>query len=193
MNVRFSAKDARLPEHVLHTMEKKLQQRLGAYYRHERQDEADSTTVLVKITERKHVFKVEINMPYGGQWLRTENQERDSALPALDKGIDVLERQVKKHKTRMTRNLRDSIKPGEDAALSALEMEVAADADEAADEDFRVVRLKSYESKPMTVQDAVLQMELLGHSFYMFHNTENNKICTAYRRNDGDYGLIELI
>ena len=187
MNVRFVTKDATLPEAVLRTMERKLHQRLGSYYRNEA---ADATAVLVKIAEKKHVFKVEINMPYGGQLLRTENEERDSAMPALDKGIDVLERQVKKHKTRMTRHLRDSIKPGEDAELLAAEVEVAAE--EAADEDFRVVKIKRYESKPMTVQDAVLQMELLGQSFYMFHNTDNNKICTAYRRNDGDYGLIEL-
>jgi len=187
MNVRFVTKDARLPEDVLRTMEKKLHQRLDAYYRNEG---ADPATVLVKIAEKKNVFKVEINMPYGGQQLRTENEERDSAMPALDKGIDVLERQVKKHKTRMTRHLRDSIKPGEDAELSALEAEV--DVDEAAGEDFRVVKIKRYEAKPMTVQDAVLQMELLGHNFYMFHNTESNQICTAYRRNDGDYGLIEL-
>ncbi|MCL2544799.1 MAG: HPF/RaiA family ribosome-associated protein [Clostridia bacterium] len=187
MTVRFVTKDARLPEKVLRTMEKKLQQRLGSYYRNEA---ADATTVLVKIAEKKNIFKVEINMPYGGQLLRTENEERDSAMPALDKGVDVLERQVKRHKTRMTRHLRDSIKPGEDAGL--LEIEAEAGDDAAAEEDFRVVKIKRYEAKPMTVQDAVLQMELLGHSFYMFHNTDNNKVCTAYRRNDGDYGLIEL-
>ena len=186
MNVRFVTKDARLPEDLLRTMEKKLHQRLDSYYR---SGEAD-VTVLVKIAEKKHVFKVEINMPYGGQLLRTENEERDSAMPALDKGIDVLERQVKRHKTRMTRHLRDSIKPGEDIELLDIEVEMEAEA--ADDEDFRVVKIKRYEAKPMTVQDAVLQMELLGHSFYMFHNTENNQICTAYRRNDGDYGLIEL-
>jgi len=185
MNVRFVTKDARLSEDVLRTMEKKLHQRLDSYYR---SGEADAATVLVKIAEKKSIFKVEINMPYGGQQLRTENEERDSAMPALDKGIDVLERQVKKHKTRMTRHLRDSIKPAEEADLAAME----AEGDPDGGEDFRVVKIKRYEAKPMTVQDAVLQMELLGHNFYMFHNTENNKICTAYRRNDGDYGLIEL-
>ena len=189
MNIRFVTKDARLPDDVVRTMEKKLHQRLDSYYRSEG---ADAAVVLVKVAERKRVYKVEINMPYGGQLLRTENEERDNAMPALDKGIDVLERQVKRHKTRMTRNLRDSIKPGDAEALAALEIEDGAVADAAADEDFRVVKIKRYESKPMTVQDAVLQMELLGHNFYMFYNTENKKVCTAYRRNDGDYGLIEL-
>ena len=187
MIVRFTVKEARLPEDVLHTMEKKLHQRLDSYYRSEPKD---ASAVLVKIAENKHVFKVEINMPYGGQLLRTENEERDSVMPALDKGIDVLERQVKKHKTRMTRNLRASIKPDEPVETAVDE---AAAAETAADEDFQVVRIKRYESKPMTVQDAVLQMELLGHSFYTFYNMESNKVCTVYRRNDGDYGLIELI
>ena len=188
MDVRFVAKDARLPEDALHTMEKKLRQRLDSYYRNDRIFVDVAPIVLVKISEKKRIFKVEINMPYGGQLLRTENEERDSAMPALDKGIDVLERQVKRHKTRMTRKLRDSIKPGE-----AADTPPDADTESDADGDFRVVKVKRHESKPMSVQDAVFQMELLGHSFYTFQNSENNKVCTAYRRNDGDYGLIELV
>lgn len=189
MNVRFAAKDARLPEDVLHTVEKKLHQRLDSYYRGE---PLDASTVLVKVAEKKRVYKVEINMPYGGQLLRTEHEERDNPMPALDKGIDVLERQIKKHKTRMTRNLRDTIKlselvPEPDESAAGIEIDGAESGD------FRVVKVKRYESKPMSVQDAVLQMELLGHNFYMFHNVESNRVCTAYRRNDGDYGLLELV
>ncbi len=184
MIVRFAAKDARLPEDILHTMEKKIHQRLDAYYRSEA---ADQTTLHVKITERKRMFKVEINMPYGGQMLRTENEERESAMPAVDKGIDVLERQIKKYKTRMNRNLRQSPEPEEEVTLADI-----TEAEEG-DEEFRVVKVKRYESKPMTVQDALLQMDLLGHNFFMFYNVENKAVCTAYRRNDGDYGLIELV
>ena len=183
MIVRFAAKDARLPEDILLSMEKKLHQRLDAYYRSE---PAEATTILVKASERKRVFKVEINMPYAGQMLRTENEERENAMPALDKGIDVLERQVKKYKTRMSRNLRQEPTP--------VEAVTVADVTEPVEDEieFRVVKVKRHESKPMTVQDALLQMDLLGHNFYMFFNTESNAVCTAYRRNDGDYGLIEL-
>jgi putative sigma-54 modulation protein len=187
MIVRFSAKDAALPENILYTMEKKLHQRLDGYYRGEA---ADATTIFVKASEKKRIFKVEINMPYDGQLLRSEHEERDNIMPALDKGIDVLERQIKKHKTRMTRHLRDSIKPG-DKVLDAPE---AAEIEEnEGDQEFRVVREKRYESKPMTTQDALLQMDLLGHNFYMFHNTDTGSVCTVYRRNDGDYGLIQLV
>jgi putative sigma-54 modulation protein len=187
MIVRFSTKDARISEDVLHTMEKKLHQRLDPFYRNE---PADATAVLVKITEKKRIYKLEINMPYGGQLLRAEHEERDHALPALDRGIDVLDRQIRKHKTRMVRGLRDSIK-ADDRAEPADPAEVAVPMEGA--EEFRVVRVKRYENKPMTVQDALLQMDLLGHSFYVFHNSETHSVCTAYRRNDGDYGLIELI
>ena len=175
MIVRFITKDAHVPQNVLDTMEKRLLQRLGVYYRGE---EEDASTIVVKITERKGIYKVEITMPYGGHQMRTENEERDLSLPALDKGIDILERQIKKLKTRLNRRLREV-------------PELAPEADEPEDA-FAVVKVKRYESKPMTVQDAILEMNLLGHAFFTFFNADSKQVCTVYRRNDGDYGLIEL-
>ena len=123
-----------------------------------------------------------MTMPYMGHTLRTENQEREISLPALDKGIDVLERQMKKLRTRLGRDLRK--KP------------VAAPADvpaeEPEEEEEAVVRVKRYAAKPMSVEDAILEMNLLGHSFYMFNNIESGKAATVYRRKDGGCGLIEL-
>lgn len=177
MIVRFVTKDAHVPQNVLDTMEKKLHQRLDAYYRSE---EEDASTIVVKITERKGIYKVEITMPYGGHQMRTENEERDLSLPALDKGIDILERQIKKHKTRINRRLREVPELASDAAA------------EEPDEPYAVVKIKHYESKPMSVQDAILEMNLLGHTFFTFYNADNKQVCTVYRRNDGDYGLIEI-
>ena len=139
---------------------------------------------MVKITERKGMYKVEITMPYAQHTLRTENEERDLAMPALDKGIDILERQVKKHKTRLTRNLRDVPQP----PVEPVETDVSPE-----DGDFEVVKVKRYERKPMSVQDAILEMNLLEHSFFTFFNAQTQQVCTVYRRADGDYGLIELI
>ena len=175
MIVRFITKDAHVPQNVLDTMEKRLLQRLGVYYRGE---EEDASTIVVKITERKGVYKVEITMPYGGHQMRTENEERDLSLPALDKGIDILERQIKKLKTRLNRRLREV-------------PELAPEADEPEDA-FAVVKVKRYENKPMTVQDAILEMNLLGHAFFTSFNADSKQVCTVYRRNDGDYGLIEI-
>ena len=119
-----------------------------------------------------------------GYTLRTENKEREISLPALDKGIDILERQMKKVRTRLSRDLRK--KPE-----LAVAPELPAEADEA--EDFgKVVRVKRHAAKPMTVEDAIVEMNLLGHNFYMFNNIETGNAATVYRRNDGDGGLIEL-
>lgn len=179
MIVRFVMKDAHVPAAVQETMNKRVHQRMDAYFKEEAED---ATVITVRITEQKSTYKVEMTMPYMGHTLRTENQEREISLPALDKGIDVLERQMKKLRTRLGRDLRK--KP------------VAAPADvpaeEPEEEEESVVRVKRYAAKPMSVEDAILEMNLLGHSFYMFNNIESGKAATVYRRKDGGCGLIEL-
>ena len=176
MITKFVIKDAHVPAEVVETMERRIHQRMDAYFK----DEAEGDTVIgVRITEQKNTYKVEMTMPYMGHTLRTENQEREISLPALDKGIDVLERQMKKLRTRLARDLRKK-PPVADAA---------ADADE---EEIAVVRVKRYASKPMSVEDAILEMDMLGHSFYMFNNIETGMAATVYRRKDGGCGLIEL-
>ena len=179
MIVRFVMKDAHVPAAVQETMNKRVHQRMDAYLKEEAED---ATVITVRITEQKSTYKVEMTMPYMGHTLRTENQEREISLPALDKGIDVLERQMKKLRTRLGRDLRK--KP------------VAAPADvpaeEPEEEEESVVRVKRYAAKPMSVEDAILEMNLLGHSFYMFNNIETGRAATVYRRKDGGCGLIEL-
>ena len=179
MIVRFVMKDVHVPAAVQETMNKRVHQRMDAYFKEEAED---ATVITVRITEQKSTYKVEMTMPYMGHTLRTENQEREISLPALDKGIDVLERQMKKLRTRLGRDLRK--KP------------VAAPADvpaeEPEEEEESVVRVKRYAAKPMSVEDAILEMNLLGHSFYMFNNIETGRAATVYRRKDGGCGLIEL-
>ena len=125
-----------------------------------------------------------MTMPYLGHTLRTENQEREISLPALDKGIDILERQMKKLRTRLGRDLRKKPAVAEEAPVLAEE--------EAIEEQEKVIRVKRYAAKPMSVDDAILEMDLLGHSFYMFSNIETGNAATVYRRTDGGCGLIEL-
>ena len=182
MIVRFMMKDAHVPAKIQETMEKRIHQRLDAYFKDEAED---ATAVAVRIIEQKSTYKVEMTMPYMGHTLRTENQEREISLPALDKGIDVLERQMKKLRTRLGRDLRK--KPV--AAPVEAPAEEIDEADEAAE---KVVRTKRYAAKPMSVEDAILEMNLLGHSFYMFNNIESGMAATVYRRQDGGCGLIEL-
>ena len=181
MIVRFVMKDAHVPASIQETMNKRCHQRMDAYFK----DEApDATVITVRVTEQKSTYKVEMTMPYLGYTLRTENQEREISLPALDKGIDILERQMKKLRTRLGRDLRKKPAVAEDAPVIAEE--------EAAEEQEKVIRVKRYAAKPMSVDDAILEMDLLGHSFYMFNNIETGNAATVYRRTDGGCGLIEL-
>ncbi|MBQ8228238.1 MAG: HPF/RaiA family ribosome-associated protein [Clostridia bacterium] len=181
MIVRFVMKDAHVPASIQETMNKRCHQRMDAYFK----DEApDATVITVRVTEQKSTYKVEMTMPYLGHTLRTENQEREISLPALDKGIDILERQMKKLRTRLGRDLRKKPVVAEDAPAPAEE--------EAIEEQEKVIRVKRYAAKPMSVDDAILEMDLLGHSFYMFSNIETGNAATVYRRTDGGCGLIEL-
>ena len=183
MIVRFVMKDAHVPASIQETMNKRCHKRMDAYFK----DEApDATVITVRVTEQKSTFKVEMTMPYLGHTLRTENQEREISLPALDKGIDILERQMKKLRTRLGRDLRKKPVAQEEPAEAAPEVEVVEETEE------KVIRVKRYAAKPMTVEDAILEMDLLGHSFYMFNNQESGMIATVYRRKDGGCGLIEL-
>jgi len=181
MIVRFVLKDAHVPASIQETMNKRCHQRMDAYFK----DEApDATVITVRVTEQKSTYKVEMTMPYLGHTLRTENQEREISLPALDKGIDILERQMKKLRTRLGRDLRKKPAVTEDAPAMAEE--------EVIEEQEKVIRVKRYAAKPMSVDDAILEMDLLGHSFYMFNNIESGNAATVYRRTDGGCGLIEL-
>ncbi len=180
MIIRFVMKDAHVPAAVQETMNKRVHQRMDAYFKDEAED---ATVITVRVTEQKSMYKVEMTMPYLGHTLRTENQEREISLPALDKGIDILERQMKKLRTRLGRDLRK--KPAVVEAPAP-----AAEPEDEAEE--KVVRVKRYAAKPMSVEDAILEMNLLGHSFYMFNNIETGMAATVYRRRDGDCGLIEI-
>ena len=181
MIVRYMMKDAHVPARIQETMEKRIHQRLDAYFKEEAED---ATVITVRVIEQKSTYKVEMTMPYMGHTLRTENQEREISLPALDKGIDILERQMKKLRTRLGRDLRKKPAVAEDAPAIAEE--------EAIEEQEKVIRVKRYAAKPMSVDDAILEMDLLGHSFYMFNNIETGNAATVYRRTDGGCGLIEL-
>ena len=181
MIVRFVMKDAHVPASIQETMNKRCHQRMDAYFK----DEApDATVITVRVTEQKSTYKVEMTMPYLGHTLRTENQEREISLPALDKGIDILERQMKKLRTRLGRDLRKKPAVAEEAPAIVEE--------EAIEEQEKVIRVKRYAAKPMSVDDAILEMDLLGHSFYMFNNIDTGNAATVYRRTDGGCGLIEL-
>ncbi|MBS8265793.1 ribosome-associated translation inhibitor RaiA [Mesobacillus boroniphilus] len=128
--------------------------------------------------------KVEITIPMKDLVLRAEELHEDM-YAAIDLITDKLERQIRKHKTKVNRKFRekDSLK---DFAPIFTEVEQVED-----EEDLEVVRTKSFDLKPMDSEEAILQMNMLGHSFYVFTNAETNQTNVVYKRNDGRYGLIE--
>ena len=101
---------------------------------------------------------------------------------SIDTVIAKVEKQIMRHRTKLEKNLRAE-------AFAAQEASYAADDEE--EEEHKVVRVKRFAIKPMDVEEAVLQMELLGHSFYVFENAEDGEVNVLYQRKDGNYGLIE--
>ena len=139
-------------------------------------------SVIFSIIRQEH--KVEVTIPLKKRVLRAEVKENDM-YAALDSVIDVLEKQMKKYKTR----LRD--KRRKDASYNE-ENDYLPPVEEAVDENTLVIeRTKRFALKPMDAEEAVMEMELLGHNFYMFMNSLTDEVNVVYKRNNGTYGLIE--
>ncbi len=127
--------------------------------------------------------KVEVTIPLSAITLRAE-EVNDDLYAGIDLVIDKLERQIKKFKTRVNRKSREkgTIK---DIPLDSVTQ------DEAEEDKSQIVRTKRLSLKPMDAEEAVLQMEMLGHEFFIFEDSETNGASIVYKRNDGRYGLIE--
>ncbi len=146
-------------------------------------DENADVQVVMSVIREEHIVEVTVNL--NGMILRGEESTGDM-YASIDQVVDKLERQVKKYKTRMHKQMRQK------GVRNMNEKHAAIEAEEAEEEDKpRVVRTKRFPLKPMTVEEAILQMDLLGHNFFVFANAETEAINVIYRRKDGNYGLIE--
>lgn len=134
-----------------------------------------------RISEER--FRVEITANAAGQVVRVEAAAFD-AQAALDIGIDIFERQLRRLKERLIGRNRRASEKHLNATSGAVEEEGSAD-------ELRIDRVKRFVVKPMTPQEAALQMELLGHSFFLFLNAETDRYSVLYRRRGGSLGLIE--
>jgi putative sigma-54 modulation protein len=129
--------------------------------------------------------KVEVTIPLPQLVLRAEETNVDM-YAAIDLITDKLERQIRKHKTKVNRKFREKGEPS--FTFVATESPEALEYDE---EDLELVRTKRFDLKPMDSEEAILQMNMLGHSFYVFTNSDTNRTNVVYKRKDGRYGLIE--
>jgi len=138
----------------------------------------EDTEAFVTCKVRKGVKIIEITVNYGGVTFRSE-EENETFLTALDRAVEGLERQIRKNKTRVEKAIKKAPALIEDY-----------DDDEYIEEDEFEIRVKTFPFKPMTPEEAILQMNLIGHSFYAFTDSESGEVCVVYKRKAGAYGLI---
>jgi putative sigma-54 modulation protein len=153
----------------------------------ERYFEAPLTSeVHVTLSVGKELQNVEVTVPITGGLLRAEERATDM-YASIDLVVDKLERQIRKHKTKVNRKIRldgglkNYFRDAESASGAGLDEE----------ESFELVRTKRFTLKPMDVDEAILQMNMVGHNFFVFANSDTEQVNVVYRRNDGKYGLIE--
>jgi len=127
-----------------------------------------------------HLHKVEITIPMKSVILRAE-EEKEDFYAAIDVIIDKLERQIRKNKTRLQSK---KVKEAKEFAFEYIE-EIPEETE------INIVKRKKIGVKPMDEEEAILQMELLGHQFYIYKDIETNQVAVVYKRKDGGYGLIE--
>ncbi len=144
-------------------------------------DSPEDLNVNIVIKPKGVEQKVEVTISFKKSIIRAEDSNKD-LYAALDLVVDKLERQIRKNKTRMKKS-KDSIK------MFNLEFEVKADETN----ETTIVRRKNIEMKPMNEEEAILQMELIGHSFYVFKNIDTGITNVLYKREDGNYGIMEIM
>ncbi|HIT23046.1 MAG TPA: ribosome-associated translation inhibitor RaiA [Candidatus Faecimonas intestinavium] len=163
---------------VTDAMKEYIEEKLEKLNKYLENSENVRASVIVKV--KNHEQRVEITIPLKAFILRSE-ESKDDFYAAVDKTIDKLERQIRKNKTRI---MSKQVKTNKDFSMSAF-------ADEEDMDDKKILKRKKVEVKPMNEEEAILQMELLGHQFYMYKDSETNQVAVVYKRTDGNYGVIE--
>ncbi len=141
-------------------------------------------TVTLSVQREKQVVEATV---YSGNLIMRVEEATDDMYVSIDNAVDILERQLRKHKTRIEKKLKKDV-----FDVAAVEQIPFAETVEE-EKDFKIVRTKRFESKPMSPEEAILQMNLLGHQFYIFTNAETGESNVVYKRKNGDYGLIEVM
>lgn len=177
MKLSLRTKNVELSEALKNYVTKRLT-RLERYL-----DGIDDVQVMLRLERDRHV--VEVTIPLDSLVLRAEEQTGDM-YTSVDLVVEKLEKQIAKYKTRLAKRVRGlaARDTQEGAAIAGL-------AGEEGEEKPPIARVKRFPMKPMSVEEAILQMNLLGHSFFVFANAETEQVNVVYRRRDGQYGLIE--
>ena len=176
MKFQFSEKKVKLPGNVHAYAEKKVM-KLARYFE-------ETAEALIVFSVEKDRNKAELTVHGAGAWFRASESTSDM-FASIDAAVSTIEGQIRKNKTRLARRLR------QDAFTRSVQEETSF-VPESAEEDLTISRVKSFYFKPMTREEAVLQMNLLNHDFFAFRDEDNGgSFAVVYRRNDGGYGLID--
>ena len=153
-----------------------VQDKLGKLERYFTPD----TEVIVTLSVEKERQKIEVTIPVKGNIIRSEQVSNDMYV-SIDLVEEVIERQLRKYKTKIV----DKKQEGGNIQKAYIENDYMED------EEIRIIRSKKFGMKPMFPEDACVQMELLGHNFYVFRNAETDEVNVVYKRKGNTYGLIE--
>ncbi|MDO5724933.1 MAG: ribosome-associated translation inhibitor RaiA [Tissierellia bacterium] len=139
-------------------------------------------TVTFSQEKNEEIVEVTINLPGGGV-IRSEEAAPEFTT-AIDKTVDVLQRQIRKHKTKLQKKMRgknESIRFDQIDEAPAIE----------ADKEPKIIRKKTFDLRPMSTEEATLQMDLLGHNFFVYRDSSDDQTKVVYKRKDGNFGLLE--
>ena len=129
----------------------------------------------------KKIHKVEVTIPFNGRIVRVE-EFSDDMYNALDEAVESLEQQIRKYKSKLQNKRQSS---------ESIKFENIEPLDDEDEEEFKVVKTKRFAIKPMNIEEAILQMDLLKHNFFVFLNADTEEVNVVYKRKDENYGLIE--
>jgi len=183
MKFIISGKNVDVTPGLKETVEKKLG-KLERYFTPE-------TEIIVTLSVEKERQKVEVTIPVKGNIIRSE-QISDDMYVSIDLVEEVIERQLRKYKNKLIAKHKGYNSAASNGNNFRKEFfDSADDGTTISDDAVRIVRTKRFGVKPMFPEDACIQMDLLGHSFYVFSNAETDEVNVVYRRKDGSFGLIE--
>ena len=172
MKITYTARKVNLRDNFKERVEKKLKKFEKIF--------SEDATVNVVVTMNKNNQTVEITIKDNSMIYRAEKTQLEMN-DALDKCVDVLGRQLRKNKAKLEKKLKSG----------SIDDLFEAPLEEVDEEEYKLVRTKRIPLKPVTVDEAILQMNLLGHKFYMFTNVDTGEVNVVYTRDDGAYGLLE--
>ena len=171
MKTTITAKKLQIPQNFTEYAQAKIDSKLSKFFG----DEADAKIVL---SELKNKIIVELTVKYNSIIYRSERSAVDKNA-ALDEAIDKIIRQIRKNKTKVEKKLKDT-------AFKGTFTEPVEDVS-----DYTVIKEKKFKLRPMDVEEAILQMNLLSHTFFMFLNAKTGSINVVYKRDDGNYAVLE--